>query len=369
MKLHPSRQCARRRWYDLTGRWGFAYDDGDVGVARGWCETAEPYRRTIVVPYPPESRLSGIGDHSEHPVAWYRRSFVLRDVPGFDGAARLLLHFGAVDYAASVWLNGVLLERQEGGHSSFSVDLTDALREGDAQVLVVRAEDQPRDLSQPPEARDGEGARDHHAPGAGRRERSRVTRMTVAGIVLAAGRGARFGGAKLLASLAGRPLLEHVLLTAREARLRPIVVVLGWDAERLEREIAWRDEVRVRNADPGAGISGSVRLGLAALEEAAPGCERAVVLLGDQPRLRADQLRVLLDQPADAARPIVVPRYADGPGNPVVLERPAWRLAATLHGDRGMAQLFAERPALVRYVEVPGTNPDVDTPEDLAALG
>ena len=70
----------------------------------------------------------------------------------------------------------------------------------------------------------------------------------------------------------------------------------------------------------------------------------------------------------DPSRPIVVPRYSDGrTGNPVALEPEAFRLAATLTGDRGMSQLFTEHPHLVRYVDVPGTNPDVDTPTDLAA--
>lgn len=189
------------------------------------------------------------------------------------------------------------------------------------------------------------------------------------GVILAAGRASRFGANKLLADLDGRPLLQHVLDLAVEADLEPVVVVLGDEASRLEQAIKWRYEKRVRNPAPERGLSSSLRLGLSQLERAAPDCRRAVVLLGDQPRLAADQLRVLLDQPPDETRPIIVPRYADGrPGNPVLLERGAWPLAANLAGDRGMSQLFVARMELIRLVEVPGTNPDVDTPEDLAAL-
>jgi molybdenum cofactor cytidylyltransferase len=188
-------------------------------------------------------------------------------------------------------------------------------------------------------------------------------------VVLAAGRSSRFGGDKLLAHLDGRPLLQHVLDLAAEVGLEPVVVVVGDEAARIEESIAWRGETRVRNPAPERGLSSSLRLGLSRLAEVAPHAERALVLLGDQPRLAAGQLRALLAVTADNSRPIVVPRYADGrPGNPVLLERVAWSLAADLSGDRGMSQLFEARPQLVRHIDLPGDNPDVDTPADLAAL-
>jgi CTP:molybdopterin cytidylyltransferase MocA len=198
----------------------------------------------------------------------------------------------------------------------------------------------------------------------------RVSEATTAGVVLAAGRGSRFGGNKLLADLDGRPLLQHVLDLAAEVELGPVVVVLGGEAARIEQSIAWRGETRVRNPAPERGLSSSLQLGLDELERIKPDCRRAAVLLGDQPRLAAEQLRILLDQPPDEAQPIIVPRYADGrPGNPVLLERGAWPLAATLEGDRGMSQLFAGRPELIRMVDVSGTNPDVDTRGDLSSIG
>lgn len=144
-ELHPRPQLAREDWGDLCGPWQFAYDDGDVGLRQEWNRRAEPFDRTIVVPYPPESRLSGIGDPAPHPVVWYRRAF---RAPRNDDA-RLLLHFGAVDYLAHVWVNGQLVATHEGGHTPFSADVTEALSDQDDQVLVVRAEDRPRDLTQP----------------------------------------------------------------------------------------------------------------------------------------------------------------------------------------------------------------------------
>jgi molybdenum cofactor cytidylyltransferase len=187
-----------------------------------------------------------------------------------------------------------------------------------------------------------------------------------AAVVLGAGLARRFGGGKMLALLDGSPMLQHVLDLVASVGLEPVIVILGDDAAAIERTLAWRNERGVLNPNPASGVSGSVRLGLAELADS--DVERAVVLLGDQPRLSAEQLSALVSVPGDVRRPIVVPRFAGRPGNPVLLERPAWNLAAELRGDRGMSQLFHRRPDLVRYVEMPGENPDIDTPEDLLAV-
>ena len=143
--LHPRPQTQRARWTDLNGTWQFAYDDDDRGRDVGWQERAEAFDRQIVVPFPPESEMSGIGDTGFHPVVWYRREFSAQRRAG----ERLLLHFGAVDYRADVWVNGQLVASHEGGHSSFSADIAAVLAESGAQVVVVRAEDQPGDVAQP----------------------------------------------------------------------------------------------------------------------------------------------------------------------------------------------------------------------------
>jgi beta-galactosidase/beta-glucuronidase len=135
----------RTRWTDLCGRWGFAYDDANVGIDECWQERADVFDREITVPFPPESPASGIGDPSFHPCVWYRQTF---EVPPEDRTGRVLLHFGAVDYRARVWVNGQLVATHEGGHTPFRADITHTLIEGE-QVVVVRAEDDPHDLSQP----------------------------------------------------------------------------------------------------------------------------------------------------------------------------------------------------------------------------
>jgi beta-galactosidase/beta-glucuronidase len=130
---------------DLSGTWAFAYDDDDVGREQRWPESTKAFDRTIEVPFPPESKLSGIGDGGFHPVIWYRRTFTLQPA----ASKRLLLHFAAVDYRASVWVNGRLVVEHEGGHTPFFADITDVLRPDGKQTVVVRAEDLPGDLGQP----------------------------------------------------------------------------------------------------------------------------------------------------------------------------------------------------------------------------
>jgi beta-galactosidase/beta-glucuronidase len=144
--LHPRPQLRRKRWTDLCGNWGFAFDDGDCGLAEGWFERAEPFDREIVVPFPPESKLSGVHETGFHPVVWYRREIHVEEA---DRQDRLLLHFGAVDYKASIWVNGRMAVEHVGGQTPFSADITPLLIPGETQVIVVRAEDDPRDLQQP----------------------------------------------------------------------------------------------------------------------------------------------------------------------------------------------------------------------------
>lgn len=149
---YPRPQLMRPDWTDLSGPWGFVFDDDDRGTAEGW-HRRPVGPRSIVVPFPPESPASGVGDTGFHPVVWYSRALTRGEVDRAglgEAAPRLLVHFGAVDYRARVWLNGVLLGEHEGGHTPFTVDATDALDpQLDEQLLVVRAEDDPADVTQP----------------------------------------------------------------------------------------------------------------------------------------------------------------------------------------------------------------------------
>lgn len=129
---YPRPQLVRERWQNLNGLWEYTAGGADY--------VAPPadgdYGEQILVPYPPESALSGIERHDDQ--MWYRRTF---DVPADWSGERVLLHFGAVDQTATVWVNGQRVATHEGGYTEFSADVTEALRAGGTQEIVVRAED------------------------------------------------------------------------------------------------------------------------------------------------------------------------------------------------------------------------------------
>ena len=191
-------------------------------------------------------------------------------------------------------------------------------------------------------------------------------RRHVTAIVLAAGAGSRFGGGKLLASVDGKPILQHVLDSLAAAAVQDVIVVLGDDAREIERRIHWRTERRVRNPDPGRGLSSSVRVGLEAVD---PSTDGALFVLGDQPSVRPEVMTTVATADVSAGASIVVPRYAEGGGpNPVLVLRAAFGLATELEGDRGFGPLIGAHRERVQEVPVGGSNPDVDTRGDLALL-
>jgi hypothetical protein len=138
---YPRPLLQRARWTCLDGPWRFRFD-----TARQFAEPADvdDWPLTIKVPFPPESKASGIGDRSFHPACWYQRDF---DVAPADD--RVILHFGAVDYAARVWVNGRFVVGHEGGHTPFSADITTALNPSGPQTVTVLVEDDPQDLAKP----------------------------------------------------------------------------------------------------------------------------------------------------------------------------------------------------------------------------
>lgn len=151
---YPRPQVVRRHWADLAGEWGFALDPQDVGLDDGWAHDAAAFTGTIRVPYPPEAPDSGVG--ASAPVVWYRRTLTAQDLAraGHGGQGdRLLLHLGAVDHTADVWVDGAHVGHHEGGQTPFTCDVTAAVRRASAQGraadVVVRAQDDPHDVAVP----------------------------------------------------------------------------------------------------------------------------------------------------------------------------------------------------------------------------
>jgi beta-galactosidase/beta-glucuronidase len=138
---YPRPQLVREQWMNLNGKWRFRYDDDmrcrmQDGIS-GWTHD-------INVPFAPETALSGIGDTGFHRACWYERDFTLAPTDG-----RTILHFGAIDYSARVWVNGHLVAEHEGGHTPFRADITAVMNADGNQIVTVFAEDDPADLAKP----------------------------------------------------------------------------------------------------------------------------------------------------------------------------------------------------------------------------
>jgi beta-galactosidase/beta-glucuronidase len=153
---YPRPMMCREDWTSLDGPWGFAHDDADVGATEGWFQPSseDPFKERIEVPYPPESQASGIDERGFHPVVWYRRT-IERDALAHRGdGSRVLVHFGAVDHRARVWLDGQLVAEHVGGQTPFTADVTEVVAtraetSTEPHVLVVRADDDPHAPDRP----------------------------------------------------------------------------------------------------------------------------------------------------------------------------------------------------------------------------
>lgn len=141
---HPNPQWERETWKNLNGPWEFEFDFGCSAVERRLWEKKR-FDREILVPFCPESRLSGIGYTDFISGVAYRRNFELSQE---ELSGRVLLHFGAVDYEASVYINGTLVGSHKGGYTSFCFDITKHVAPG-PNTLFVAVKDDVRSGLQP----------------------------------------------------------------------------------------------------------------------------------------------------------------------------------------------------------------------------
>jgi beta-galactosidase/beta-glucuronidase len=144
---YPRPQFAREEWTSLNGEWEFDFDDASIGERERWQDGKHPLSKRIQVPFAFQSKLSGIADPDFHDRVWYRKRL---SIPATFAGKRTIVHFGAVDYEANVWVNGIHVAHHEGGHTPFHADISDALNSGsDDNWLVVQAIDYSEDIALP----------------------------------------------------------------------------------------------------------------------------------------------------------------------------------------------------------------------------
>ena len=186
--------------------------------------------------------------------------------------------------------------------------------------------------------------------------------MSVAGVLLAAGGGRRFGMPKALVEYRGRLLVEHAVAVLRDGGCEPVVVVLGAGAAEVRQRASLGDAVVVDNADWATGMGSSLRVGLAALSSA--DVTAAVVVPVDTPGLTASAVRRVIS----LARPETLVRavYDGEPGHPVALGRAHWAGAmAGATGDKGAREYLRDHDVIKVDCADVAIGADADRPEDL----
>jgi molybdenum cofactor cytidylyltransferase len=185
----------------------------------------------------------------------------------------------------------------------------------------------------------------------------------ICGLVLAAGAATRFGSAKQLADLDGRPLLEHAVRAMVAAPVGRVVVVLGSGAEEVLAAVDMHGADAVVCERWAEGQSASLACGLAELS----GCEAVVVTLGDQPLVSPDAIRRVIAGRREGVAAVRA-TYGGAPGHPVLLERRLFERMRDVTGDHGARNLLISMQTREIPCDDLGGGQDVDTPAQLDAL-
>ncbi|MBV8147247.1 MAG: nucleotidyltransferase family protein [Gammaproteobacteria bacterium] len=184
-------------------------------------------------------------------------------------------------------------------------------------------------------------------------------------IVLAAGASTRFGSAKQLVRVAGRPLLHTAVTRAAEVTGTALIVVLGSGAAQLAPLLKHTAASIVINQEWREGLASSIRAGVARLPAA---CSAVLLLLADQAAVTADDLRRLAGSWRKQPHHIAAALYGGFCGAPAIFPRSSFRALSELRGDTGARGLLTRNADRVVRVPMPSAAVDVDTPEDLLAL-
>jgi beta-galactosidase/beta-glucuronidase len=142
---YPRPDFVRENFTCLNGEWDFVYDDEDLGLSQKWYQnTGDIFDKKIVVPYTYLCELSGIDDQDFHDIVWYRRKVLFKKEHEQD---RLLLHFGAIDHIADIWIDSYHVCHHEGGNTPIEIDVTEEVKGAEEHVITVRAFDDSFDFA------------------------------------------------------------------------------------------------------------------------------------------------------------------------------------------------------------------------------
>ena len=142
LKEHPRPDFERKDWMNLNGKWDFKFDPNDEGISNEWSSGIVRFESSIMVPFPWGSELSQQEDEAD--IGWYKRQMT---IPSTWKGKKVFLIIGAADWHTSIWLNGKLMGKHQGGYVPIEVDLTDQLEYDTPMNLVIRVDDKRRDFT------------------------------------------------------------------------------------------------------------------------------------------------------------------------------------------------------------------------------
>jgi len=185
----------------------------------------------------------------------------------------------------------------------------------------------------------------------------------ISAIILAAGKSLRMGFPKLLLSIKGKSLLQHVIDNALESKADDVIVVLGAEAAKLKREIKPGKARIIVNASYEEGQSTSLRAGLQSIN---PESRAVIILLGDQPFINKATINALVDKYQESGSPVVAPVYNGKRGNPVLFDRSLIPELLSASGDQGGRKIVEKYTDRVAVIEIDSAivGIDIDTWDD-----
>lgn len=189
-----------------------------------------------------------------------------------------------------------------------------------------------------------------------------------AAIVLAAGASTRLGQPKQLLNLNGESLLRRTVRLALESGCKPVFVILGFEAARMQQELSGLEANPVINEDWRTGMGSSLRSGITAAKKETPESQKVLVLLCDQPALSTELLSHLLRTSTEAKSLIAASSYAGRLGVPAIFDRQLFPELLKVEGDQGARSIIQRHLDQTSTVEFPAGIIDIDIPADLAKL-
>lgn len=182
---------------------------------------------------------------------------------------------------------------------------------------------------------------------------------------MAAGASRRLGKPKQLLDHGGLPLLSHTALAALSTGIRPVIVVLGAEAEAIRPSVEREEMTTLVNPDWQEGMASSLRTGLQHLMDEYPQVDTAILMVCDQPYVSADILLELLQCRQQTGLPAAACSYAGRMGTPALFDRSLFGELLRLTGDTGARKWLSEHPESVATLPFRRGELDIDTPEDI----